>query len=290
VRIALDPFMHRHKPLPEVVAFAASAGYRYIELSPREDFMPFYVHPRADTADIQALRKALGKHNVAIAALLIGDYAWASPDENERRAAVRYWTRALEIAVELECETLAAEFGGNPIEPRACEAAFWRSLDELVPRCIELGLTLAIEPHPYNFVEQNDAAVNLIKAIGSPHVRYLYCVPHTFHMGGEVEAMIRYAAPVLAHVHVADTYDATASSGLRFIVNPHGAVVRVHQHMNIGRGDVPWETVFGTLASIDFDGILTCCVYGEEDTADYSAGFMMTKVQEYLALFSRDEP
>jgi myo-inositol catabolism protein IolH len=108
-------------------------------------------------------------------------------------------------------------------------------------------------------------------------------------MGGELEAMIRYAAPVLAHVHVADTYDATASSGLRFIVNPHGAVVRVHQHMNIGRGDVPWETVFSTLASVKFEGIMTCCVYGEEDRADESAGFMLEKINEYIASCSGEE-
>jgi myo-inositol catabolism protein IolH len=283
VRIALDPYMQRQLALPDVVAFAAAAGYEYIELSPRDDFMPFYVHPRAGRAEIQVLRQALAKHQIAVASLLIGDYAWASPDEEERQAAVRYWLRAFEIAVDLECDTLAAEFGGNPIEPRPCEAAFWRSLDVLLPRCSELGLTLTIEPHPYNFVEQNNAAVDLIKAIDSPHVKYLYCVPHTFHMGGELESMIRYAAPVLAHVHVADTYDATASSGLRFIVNPHGAVVRVHQHMNIGRGDVPWETVFSTLAAVKFDGIMTCCVYGEEDSADESAGFMLEKVNAYIA-------
>lgn len=31
----------------------------------------------------------------------------------------------------------------------------------------------------------NDAA-DLVRTIGSPKVKYLYCAPHTFHMGGDI--------------------------------------------------------------------------------------------------------
>jgi myo-inositol catabolism protein IolH len=48
VKIALDPYMFRHVPLLELPALVAELGYDYIELSPRPDFMPFFVHPRAD--------------------------------------------------------------------------------------------------------------------------------------------------------------------------------------------------------------------------------------------------
>ena len=76
----------------------------------------------------------------------------------------------------------------------------------------------------------------MIRSIGSPTSRYLYCAPHTFHLGDDVAAMIAYAAPVLDHVHLADSLDHRRSSGLRYIVNPLGAPVRVHQHLNIGEG------------------------------------------------------
>ena len=47
MKIALDPYMFRRVPLTELPGLVAELGYEYIELSPREDFLPFFVHPRA---------------------------------------------------------------------------------------------------------------------------------------------------------------------------------------------------------------------------------------------------
>jgi sugar phosphate isomerase/epimerase len=41
MKIALDPYMFRTVPLAELPGLVADMGYRYIELSPREDFIPF---------------------------------------------------------------------------------------------------------------------------------------------------------------------------------------------------------------------------------------------------------
>jgi hypothetical protein len=46
MKIALDPYMFRTVPLAELPGLVADLGYRYIELSPREDVIPFYLHPR----------------------------------------------------------------------------------------------------------------------------------------------------------------------------------------------------------------------------------------------------
>ena len=46
MKIALDPYMFRRVPLTELPGLVADLGYQYIELSPREDFMPFFLHPR----------------------------------------------------------------------------------------------------------------------------------------------------------------------------------------------------------------------------------------------------
>ena len=65
------------------------------------------------------------------------------------------------------------------------------------------------------------------------------------------------AGDLLTMVHVADAYDHTASSGLRYIVNPPGSQVTVHQHLDIGQGEVDFGQFFAGLERIGFDGIVT---------------------------------
>jgi myo-inositol catabolism protein IolH len=284
MKIVLDPYMLRHRSLTEVVKIAAETGYDGIELSPREDFIPFFVRPRADSARIAELKKALRDHGIQLATIL-PLYKWAGPDEDDRTAAVRYWKRAIEIAVELGVTTMNSEFNGRPEQKARSEAAFWRSMEELLPTFEKEGITLHLEPHPDDFVENGNTAVDMVRGINSPMVKYLYCAPHTFHMGDDVAAMIRYAAPVLAHVHVADTYNHKASSGLRYILNPPGTPARVHQHTNIGEGEVDWDAFFGTLAEVGFDGIMTSCVFAWEEKAVESAQLMRVKIGEYLAKY-----
>ncbi|HBY94842.1 MAG TPA: protein iolH [Chloroflexi bacterium] len=292
MKIALDPYMHRHLSLPDVARLAADLGYEYIELSPRSDFFEWFRQPRVDDDRIREFKQALRETGVQLASLL-PLYRWASPNEDERRAAVRYWKRAIEVAAEMECQTMNSEFtrGPSPQISNFCagpstaeqsEAAFWASMDELLPVFEREGIMLHLEPHPDDFIEDGNAAVDMIRAIGSPNVKYLYCAPHTFHMGNDMAGMIRYAAPVLAHVHVADTLNHKASSGLRYIINPPGSTARVHQHLNIGEGEIDWDLFFKTLREVGFDGILTACVFAWEDRAVESSRLMRERIQHYL--------
>lgn len=280
MKVALDPHMFRRLSLRETVETAARIGYRGIELSPRPDFLPFFVRPRADREAVRELRDALRANAVELVSIL-PLYRWSSPQADERRAAVGYWKRAIEIAVDLECQVMNSEFSGRPEAAEASEAAFWESMDELLPIFEREGITLHLEPHPDDFVEDGDAAVQLVRGIGSERVRFLYCAPHAFHMGGDIAGVIRRAGPLLAHVHVADTFDHRASSGLRYIVNPPGSTARVHQHLNIGEGEVNWDEFFGTLAEIGFDGIMTACVFAWEDRAEQSSTFMLERLAHY---------
>src|SRR5256886_11392985 len=100
MKVALDPYMLRRVPLTELPGVVADLGYQYIELSPREDFIPFFLHPRADSAQIAAFRKALAAAGVEASSVL-PLMRWAGPGEDARQAAVRYWKRAIEITVDL---------------------------------------------------------------------------------------------------------------------------------------------------------------------------------------------
>jgi myo-inositol catabolism protein IolH len=282
MKIALDPYMLRDLPFAEVCRTAADIGYGYLELSPRTDFIPFFDHPRADRGRVAEFKAALRETGVELSSVL-PLYRWSSPDEDERQAAVRYWKRAIELAVELGCTVMNSELNGRPEQAARCEAQFWRSLEELLPIFEREGIALNLEAHPDDFIELNGPAVDLVRGIDSPRVGYVYCAPHTFHLGGDPAAMIRYAAPVLAQVHLADVFDHRASSGLRYIVNPPGSTARVHQHLDIGQGEVDWVATFGTLAEVGFDGILTACVFAWEERAVDSARVMLAEIERRLA-------
>jgi len=282
VKIALDPYMFRRTPLTELPGLVAELGYEHIELSPRDDFIPFFTHPRVDTAGVRAFRDALGAAGVEVSSLL-PLFRWSGPDEDERQAAVRYWKRSIEIAVELGVTVMNSELNGRPERASLSEAQFWRSMEELLPIFEREGIHLALEPHPDDFVEDGIAAVRLIRGIDSPNVSFLYCAPHTFHQGGNLAEIMREAGPLLSHVHAADGFDHRASSGLRYITNPPGNTVRVHQHLDIGQGEVPWDTFFATLEELRFDGIMTVCVFAWEDRARESSLHNLEEIRKRTA-------
>jgi myo-inositol catabolism protein IolH len=281
VKIALDPYMFRALPLDAMVRTVAELGYEYIELSPREDFMPFFLHPRADRHTIAAFKAALGGAGVQISSVL-PLYRWSGPDEDERQAAVRYWKRAIEITVDLGCSVMNSEFNGRPEQASRSEGQFWRSMEELLPVFEREGVELRLEPHPDDFVEDGKVAVDMVRGIDSPLVSFLYCAPHTFHMGGDMIGIMEYAGDLLTHLHIADSYDFRASSGLRYIVNPPGSTARIHQHLDIGQGEVRWDEFFATLERVGFDGIATACVFAWEDRARESSLFMREQIEKHL--------
>jgi len=59
MKIALDSHMRRHLPLVELPRLAAEMGYEYLELSPRPDFLAWWVNPRAYPSRIVEFKKAL---------------------------------------------------------------------------------------------------------------------------------------------------------------------------------------------------------------------------------------
>jgi myo-inositol catabolism protein IolH len=285
MKIALDPYMLRSTSLTELPGLVADLGYEFIELSPRDDFIPFFRHPRVDAGTIRGFKAALAGAGVQVSSLL-PLFRWSGPDEDERRAAVGYWKRSIEIAVELGVEVMNSEFNGRPEQAELSEAMFWRSMAELLPIFEKEGIQLRLEPHPDDFVEDGKVAADMVRGVDSPNVTYLYCAPHTFHMGGDVAGILEHAGGLVTHLHVADSFDHRASSGLRYILNPPGTTARIHQHLDIGQGEVDWDAFFGTLGRLTFDGIMTVCVFAWEDRARESSTFMLEEIRRRTADWS----
>jgi myo-inositol catabolism protein IolH len=203
------------------------------------------------------------------------------------QAAVRYWRRMIEITADLECPLMNSEFNGRPERAAESEAAFWRSMDELLPIFEREGIALNLEAHPDDFCEENTPAVELVRAINKPWVNYLYCAPHSFHLSGadptaDIAAMMRYAGDKLQHVHIADSFNHKGSSGLRYLLNPPGTTARIHQHLDIDQGEVDRDAFFGTLRELNFDGVATACVFAWEERARESSAFMLDRITKEL--------
>ncbi|WP_369054412.1 sugar phosphate isomerase/epimerase family protein [Kineococcus terrestris] len=281
MQIALDTYMFRDVPLLELPGVVAELGYEWIELSPREDFIPFFRHPRVDLATVRRFRKALDAAGVGVCSTQFVQ-RWSGPGEDEREQAVRNIKRIVEVTTELGVPVVQSEFNGRPELPEASEARFFDSFEELAPVFEANGIELRLEPHPDDFVEDGFRAVDLVRGLDRPWVGFVYCTPHTYHQGGDGPGIVRYAGDLVRHVHVADSFDFRASSGLRYIINPPGSTARVHQHLNIGEGEVDFDGIFTALGEVGFDGALCASVFAWEEKREESSRLMREKIQELV--------
>lgn len=269
VKIALDPtpFHHTHSLLefPEV---AARAGYEWLQVTPHPDLIPFFNHPKADDDLVAKFKKAAKAAGVGLASTL-PVLRWSSPDPDAREAAVRYFKRVLQITEQLEIPVIGTEFSGRPEMAEESERAFYRSMEELVPLVEKSGIKVFIDPHPDDFVENGLAAWRVIRGINSKNFGMVYVASHTFHMGNQPEAILEAAKGRVGIVHMSDTMDHTRSHGLRYITNPPGNAVRVHQHLLVGDGDVNFEQMFQGLKANGFldnpDSIMCSSVFSENE-------------------------
>lgn len=287
MKIAQDPtpFHHDYKLLdfPWVLA---DLGYEYMQMTPHIDMVPFYRHPRADDDLVRRLRKACDGAGVQIASMLPVQ-RWSGPDESAREAAVRNWKRIIQITVDLGVRVIGTEFSGRPERSEESEAAWYKTMEELLPIIEREGLTVAIDPHPDDFVEDGLEAIRVIRGLNSKHIGMVYVACHTYHMNHPMREIMRTAGDLIKIVHVADTMDHHRSHGLRYISNPPGNPARVHQHLRIGDGDLDWDDFFGGLADIGFydrdDTIMCNSVFAEDERASEMARYQLETMKAYVS-------
>lgn len=287
VRIAYDPtpLHHAHTLLdfPDVVA---RFGYNHLQLTPHPDFAPFFRHPKADDALVTAFKKRASDAGVGITSLLPVQRI-SSPVETERVTAVRNFIRVLQLAVELDVRLINSEFSGRPERSEESEAAFYTSMETLLPIVEREGLQLNFDPHPDDFVEDGLEAWRVLRGLNSPAVGFVYVGSHTFHYGDRATTLIPELGPRLRAVYAADTFDHRRSHGLRYISNPPGNAARIHQHLNIGDGDVNWTELFSMLAGSGFladpDAIIVSNVFAEDEDAEASAHHQLAQIGELIS-------
>lgn len=287
VKIAYDPTpLHHEFALLEFPDVVARLGFEHLQLTPHADFSPFFRHPKADRELVAALKKRAADAGVSIPAILpVQRISW--PDEPERQTAVRNFRRVIQLAVDLGVPVINTEFSGRPERSEESEAAFYRSMDELLPILETEGLTLNIDPHPDDFVEDGLEAWRIIRGLDNPVVGFVYVGSHTFHYGDRAASLLPEIGGRLGAVYAADTFDHHRSHGLRYISNPPGNAARVHQHLNIGSGDVDWDELFSMLGSTGYldrdDALIVSNVFAEDETWEASARHQAERLRDLVA-------
>ena len=212
---------------------------------------------------------------------------FGGPEAHQVEAAIFNTTRYIQIAAELEAPIVNTEFSGRPEREEESEYAFYRSMEALIPVLEREGVTLNFDPHPDDFVEDGLEAWRIIRGLNSRQVGFVYVGSHTFHYGDRATTLLPEIGDRLGAVYAADTFDHTRSNGLRYITNPPGNAVRVHQHLRIGDGDVNWTELFSTLRATGYldrpDALIVSNVFAEDEHADEVSRFQLAKLRELVA-------
>lgn len=259
MKIAFDvDVLAKQMSINDYVHQVADWGYKYIEQSPHPRINPFYKHPLFSRECEAEYRKALRETGVEISSFIVV-YRWSGPTEEQRRLAVGYWKKIVELAVSMGVQVINTELSGDPNQQEICNGMWFQSVDELLPLFEKENIRVEIQSHPYDFCELNNETVDMVKHYRSDNLTYVYSSPHGFFYDkgkGDVRQMLRYAGGSLSHVLFADTFNQELDC--RYIANPPWlnrsgrSDVTIHQHLAMGEGDVDFDGIFETLHGMDF--------------------------------------
>lgn len=279
VQILVDPALVIQQPLSEAITATAAAGYDGIELGNRPDAIPPYAPLVASFGELEQFGAEARRQGVPVGSVAVIQ-SWANPDEEARTDAVRWFKQGIEATVAVGAKRINTELTGSPHQAEASRQAWLKSIEEVLPLIERHGLELRVEPHPGDFIETTTGALELLAEVNHPALAYLHCLPHSFYLGGSITEQIAQARPALDHIHLADTF-----RPIRTILNPPVSAIRIHQHFDIGWGEINWRETQSAL--VGYDGIATVQIYFWNDRAAQSlaanraaAGWLLAAPQD----------
>lgn len=207
--------------------------------------------------------------------------------EKMRVRGVAQFEKIIEAASKLGCPQIFSLMGGRRVYHHDHQEAWTKSVKELEPALERHGVKMGFLPHPGDFMEESDAAVDLIVSTGCRQLGYVYVLPHTFVLAGSMDAdpaaMIRYAARagVLTEVHMADSLRPA-----QMWIRDHFDTQPNHSHLLPGRGEVDIKGALSQLVKEKFDGAVLMIPYrygiSEASFAEL-AGMARDTVEKMLA-------
>jgi sugar phosphate isomerase/epimerase len=236
-----------HHRLDDALEILAELGYTAVAITPDVNHLPPFETTSAELARVRRKLESLGLAPVveAGARYVLDPRRKQRPnlleaDRAERRERLRFLERGAEMAAELGATALSFWAGVKPPEVSGAEA--WERLVEGVGEACEraaaAGVRVAFEPEPGMLVESLAGWERLRDAVRHPafgltlDVGHIPCTEEV----SPAEAIRRYAEPLL-NVHLDDSRGG------------------IHEHLQIGEGEIDWPATARALRDIAFAGI-----------------------------------
>jgi sugar phosphate isomerase/epimerase len=236
-----------HHRLEDALEIIAESGYRAVALTPDVHHLPPFASSAAEIAALRRRLDGLGLTPVIEtgARFVLDPRRKHRPnllehDPAERARRLALLTRCAAIAADLGAKTISVWSGVLPEGEHTGEA--WGRLTEGVAAlCRDAethGVRVAFEPEPGMLVETLAEWERLQRGVGHPALGLTLDVGHVpcTESFGAAEAIERYAGDVI-NVHLDDVRG------------------RVHDHLQIGEGELDFAAILGALARIGYAGV-----------------------------------
>lgn len=193
------------------------------------------------------------------------------PDASRR---VDYLHRAVEVAADLGAE--AVSFWSGSLPDGVAEERAWGRLCDGVWQVLDLaqrrGVVCAVEPEPGHFVDTLDTLLELRRRLDEPELlRVTLDIGHV--VCNEPRGMaetIRLAGPLLANVQVDDMVEG------------------VHEHLELGTGEVDFAEALGALVEIGYSGLAALELPRQSHAAPVVAERSLAFLRDQLANLSQE--
>lgn len=192
-----------------------------------------------DDKDLNKLKKAKEETGIEIAAFCTGFVSLV--EESKRQEYIDFLIRTIDVAKELGCKTLISQTGADlGIDRGVQHASLVEGLKACVPYLGKADMTLVVEPlnirvdHQGYYLSSSDEGAEIMKEVGSSHVKMLYDIYHQQITEGDLIRRIREYAPLIGHFHAAG--------------NPG-------RH-ELYHSEIDYQTVFDAIRKTGYDGYI----------------------------------